>query len=465
MAILLRSPFKIIKKSVQNSSVLSVASPKFTDIFGNKEGDTSHIALIENLETVPQLFSVLEFLTKRITRIPIKVVSSKGKDKPDSELWNLIKSPNNYQSFNELIKLDTVYYEITGNSFMYGIKPDGMKQVTQLWELPVDKTQIILKYEHSLPAWMNEVLLYQSTIGGKIYNLSAEMVLHERYFSLRYDNGAWAWGISKYVPGSKINTELKAIHDAKTSIITQRGALGFITNESENPDPEQSKLALDKLKDASGYGLGSDQDKIILSTEKLRWQQMALGIQELQLIENAKYSMAQLCEINGFDPVIFSTEGSTFANKREAIRSAMFDVIVPMVNNRYESLSEFLSEGYGGDRIEADWSQVEEIQEDRKSLTDILIKQIEYSVITPRKANEELYGDIGLPDDKLPPDEYMRSTRLVPVVDTNQGVQVDPVTGLPVAPSKSPTDQTPAKPLTAADIQALFDANSNQNGN
>jgi hypothetical protein len=297
-----------------------------------------------------------------------------------------------------------------------------MKMATGLWSLPVDKTQIALKYDKSLPAWMNEVSEYQPTIGSVLYHLPADQVLHERYISMRYDNGSWVWGISKYVPGDKINRELKAIHDAKTSIIEQRGAMGFITNESENPDPEQSKAVKEKLKSTTGYGVLGDQDKVIVTTEKLRWQQMALGVQELQLIENAKYSMAQLCEINGFDPVIFSTEGSTFANKKEAIRAAMFDVIVPMVDNRYESLSEFLSEGYDGDKIVADWSRVEEIQADKKAQTDLVTRQVESMLITPYQGAKILFGD-EMPKNP-PPDEYFRKSSLVPVESTDETPEV-----------------------------------------
>jgi phage portal protein BeeE len=442
---------RFFKKAAQNYyvTVVSPSSPKFSDIFGTNTG-LSNLALIQNLETVPQLFSIIEWITKRITRIPIKVVNSKGKDAPDSEMWNLIKNPNKYQSFKELIKLDIVYYELTGNSFLYGIKPDGMDMVTSLWALPVDKTEIVLKYDKSLPAWMNELSEYQSTIGGVLYHLPAEMVLHERYFSLRYDNGSWVWGISKYIPGDKINRELKAIHDAKTSIIEQRGALGFISNESENPDPEQSKLVQDAL---SKYGVLDKQKKVVITTEKLKWQQMALGIQELQLIENAKYSMAQLCEINGFDPVIFSTEGSTFANKKEATRAAMFDVIVPMVDNRFESLNEFLSEGYGGDKIVPDWAKVEEIQADRKAATDLITRQVESMLITPFKGSKILYGDEA--DENPAPDFFFRKTSLVPA-ETEIPAPVDPAT-LPGLPDPNV--------ISADMIRQMIDENNAKDGN
>jgi phage portal protein BeeE len=139
---------------------------------------------------------------------------------------------------------------------------------------------------------------------------------------------------------------------------------------------------------------------------------MALGVAELQLIENAKYSFAKLCQLNGFDPVIFSTEGSTFANKQEAVKELILKVIKPKVDNFYKNLSIFLGSGYNGDQIVPDWSKVEELQDDRKLLTDLLTRQIETSIITPYKAAKTLYGDEA--DENPAPDFYFRKTSLVP---------------------------------------------------
>ena len=261
---------RFVKKAAQNFYV-TVVSPNNRNGFYGNVSELSDAQLISNFETVPDMFLITDYLASKIANIPIKTVRKNGKDNPGSELNRLIENPNSYQSWNELIKLFFAYYEPLGNAYFNGIKPDGIDQVTKLYCLPVEKTQIVLLQDKTLPAWMNEVAGYQVTIGGKIYNLSSEMVFHERYISLRYDNGGWVYGISKYIPGDKINRELKAIHDAKTSIIEQRGALGFITNESENPDPEQSKQVKEKLKSSTGYGVLGDQDKFIVTTEKLRW--------------------------------------------------------------------------------------------------------------------------------------------------------------------------------------------------
>ena len=359
---------------------------------------------INDFETIPDLFIITNFLSKRVARVPIKVVKQSGKLAPNSDLLRLVKDPNYYQSWQELIRANYAYYNILGNSYLYGIEADGFGgRITSLFNLPAEKTVIDLAFDKSLPNWINEVKGYVVAIGGTEYPLKPETVLHNRNISLRYDSGAWVYGISKYIPGDKINNELRAIYDAKASIIEHRGALGIISNDSEFPDLEQTQIVKDRLKQQ--FGLSGDQDKFIVTTQKLSWQQMSLNVQELQLIENAKYSFEKLCQLSEFDPVIFTADGSTFANKTEAIKDLYKNVIKTDVDDIYDTLNEWLSPLYGGDKIVPDWNKVQELENDKKIFTDMLTKQIEYSLITPYSAAKILYGD-DVDESNPPPDIY-----------------------------------------------------------
>lgn len=359
---------------------------------------------INDFETIPDLFIITNFLSKRVARVPIKVVKQSGKLAPNSDLLRLVKDPNYYQSWQELIRANYAYYNILGNSYLYGIEADGFGgRITSLFNLPAEKTVIDLAFDKSLPNWINEVKGYVVSIGGTEYTLKPETVLHNRNISLRYDSGAWVYGISKYIPGDKINNELRAIYDAKASIIEHRGALGIISNDSEFPDLEQTQIVKDRLKQQ--FGLSGDQDKFIVTTQKLSWQQMSLNVQELQLIENAKYSFEKLCQLSEFDPVIFTADGSTFANKTEAIKDLYKNVIKTDVDDLYDTLNEWLSPLYGGDKIVPDWNKVQELENDKKIFTDMLTKQIEYSLITPYAAAKILYGD-DVDESNPPPDIY-----------------------------------------------------------
>lgn len=410
----LKTGNKLQKKAQNTSGVKFWLNNVISDFWGTSATtDTTNLGIIKTLETLPDVYMITEYVAQIIANIPVKIVTPNGKESKNKELISLVREPNYYQNWPELIKQFTAYYELLGNSYIYFVKPEGMATVSKLHVLPAGYVKVVLLLDKTLPDWFNEVLAYQMDIGGKTYNHLAESVLHKRNISFQYLEGSYIYGTSKYIPGNKITTELKAIYDAKTSIISSRGAMGVLSNESDIPDFEESKSIKEKLKAATGYGLGSEQDKIIVTTQKLSWQQMTLGIAELQIIENAKYSFAKLCQLNGFDPVIFSTDGSTFANKAEAEKAFMKKVIKPKVDDLYNDLNTFLRPYFGGDMIVPDWSQIEELQSDKAKLTDMLVKQIDYGMITPYQAAVEIYGEV---DETNPPEnEYFRKTSLQPM--------------------------------------------------
>lgn len=371
--------------------------------------DITPTGLISNLETIPDIFTVTDYVTNIISNIPVKFVNRLGRESRSTEIRQLHAEPNYYQNYKELIKQFFAYYEVLGNSYLYAIAPEGMQTISSLHVLPSQFMGVVLLNDKKLPDWLNEVLAYKLTLNGQDYGLPAEMVLHKRNFNTQYLEGAYIYGISKYIPGNKLSSELKAIYDAKTSIISQRGALGVLSNESEIPDAEESKEIKEKLK--SKFGLGSDQDKFIVTTQKLSWQQMSMGIAELQIIENSKLSFAKICQLNGIDPVIFSTEGSTFANKEQSEKALIKKVIKPKVDDFYNDFNTFLKPYFNGDMIVPDWSQVDELQADMKTLTDIYTRQIESGIITPYDAAIAIFGQV---DESNPPaKEYFRKTSLV----------------------------------------------------
>jgi len=385
------------------SAVYTLINPSFHKLFGSS--GTSNTNLIDNFETIPDLFIITNFLAKRVAKVPVKVVKRTGANAPNSELWKLIDKPNYYQSWQEFVKTDYAFYNILGNSFTYGMPSVGFEgMIKSLYNLPPSNIKVKIR-NRNLPVYLNEIIGYEFDIGGTKYNLSIDEVLHNRFFNLRHDSGAWAYGISKYIPGDKINTELKAIYDAKTSIIANRGALGILSNESEIPDKEATEQVQELF--AESYGLGIDQKKIIATTQRLSWQQIALNIQELQIIENAKYSFEKLCQLSEIDPVIFSADGSTFANKEAAIKDLYKNVIKGDVDEFYNNLNLFISEGYNGDKIVPDWDQVQELEDDKKVYTDMITAQIKSALITPKAGQEILYGDRF--KENPAPDEYYKA--------------------------------------------------------
>jgi phage portal protein BeeE len=440
--------FKTGNKKLQTKAI------KFSESFmnwisGRKAFGTEAKDLISLFETIPDIYTVTDWTASTIANLPKKFVKPSGRESNNEDLRKLIESPNYYQSWKEFVKTYFYYYEILGNSFIYFIQPEGMQTISEMYLLPTDMTGVLLKYDNKLPNWSQEVVGYKVTINGVDYRLPYESVLHNRYPTLQYASGSYIWGMSKYIPGNKNANELAAIYDAKTSIISDRGAMGVLSNESEYPDSVISKDIQDRL--ATDYGLGSNQKKIIATNQRLTWQQISMNIQELQLIENNKLSFDKIIQLNGYDPVIFSTSGSTFSNKEQAETSAIKKVIKPKADDFYDNLNTYFYQYFKGDKVIVDWDKVAEMQPDYKALTDIYTRQIESGLITPLQAHKRIYGD-PIDSQNLPPDEYFRKTSLTPVLlPEGQEGEINPVDEMPE--------------ITEEMIQELINSNSNGNGN
>jgi len=348
----------------------------------------------------------------QIAKFPLKFLNSNGDEietTQTTDLKKLILQPNYYQNWPELIKQFFAYYEILGNAYLYKTTSTGFNQPTSLFAIPAQGMRVnLMRDKQTNPAWMNEIAGYDFTIGSTKNSFTPEEILFKRYVNLNFQDGRWVYGISKYIPGQIINTDLAAIYDSRTNIISRRGALGFLTNKSQVPDQAQTKAVQDAL-NFGKYGTLSTQEKFIATTQILDWVQMSMNIQELQLIENANYDFNKICQLNGIDPVIFSTQGSTFANKAQASKQFIANVLVPKIDDFYLDFNEWISEQFNGETVWVDWSKVAELKEDRSSLTVDLDKQIRSGIITPKKAHEILYGD---PDNDAS-DEYYFTTNIV----------------------------------------------------
>lgn len=364
---------------------------------------------LEAYNVVPDVFAITDYTISQIAKLPLRYEDAQGEEiQGEHDLKNLVKQPNYYQNWPELVKQFFGYYEVLANAYLYRAEGSPGK-IASLYVIPTPGTEVVLlRNKETSPSWLNEIAGYKFDYNGTKYNFTADQVLMKRYINLRYQNGVWVYGISKYIPGEKINSDLRAIYDARTHIVNARGALGVLSNETGDPDEEQSKIVQDAL-NRGKYGIKTGQDRFIVSTQKLSWVQMAMNIQELQLIENANFDFNKLCQLNGIDPVIFSTEGSTYANKEQARKDFISSVLVPKVNDFYQDLNEWLSPYFNGAKVLVDWSKVEEIREDLTAKSTMLINQVKVGIVTPRQAAEMLYNT-----ESEAPDDYFLLSNMVP---------------------------------------------------
>lgn len=344
----------------------------------------------EQLEALYELLAdiriIEDFISDNVAKIPVQIESIRGTVQKNSDLNQLIEQTNTSQIWSEFVKESLIFYGLTGNTFVYRAKDTGF-----LYTLPTSKTTITLGMAKDRPEFMNYIAGYYLEQGGKEYPFEEQDIFHLKTSQLASENGLWSLGSSPYMAGNPNIEALNANYSSRVSTLRDRGAMGVLSNESEIPDLEESKLIKEKL--GTNYGTQKDQDKLIVTTQKLNYQQIALGLQELQFLDNLDLDFSRLCELRGLDPLLFSSQDTTYANQEQARKAAINNVIVPLADKWYAKFNEFIRPYYGGLKIVPQYDELPEYGSINKDLSDKVIQEAKAGIITNEQAFEQLYPD------------------------------------------------------------------------
>ncbi len=335
---------------------------------------------------LPDVRIVEDFISDNISKIPVRVLNTRDTEVRNSPLNLLISQTNATQTWAEFIKEVMVTYGLTGNSFIKHEPKSGM-----FYSLPTSGTFVNLGLDKNIPEFMNYIASYRLETGGNNYPLEVTDTFHLKAATLAYEQGLWAIGTSPYQAGNKNIKTLEATYSSRVSVITKRGAMGFITNESEHPDESQTQLIKDALET---YGTKEEQNKIAVTTQKLKYNQMALGVAELKLLENLDHDFDTICELRGLDPAIFKSTGSTYANQEQARKAAVKNVIIPMANKFYDKFNDFIRPFYGGLRLVPHFESMSEFGEVNTELSTKVIAEVGAGLLTEEQAMEILYPEL-----------------------------------------------------------------------
>jgi len=335
--------------------------------------------------TIPDARIIEDFIADNIAKISVKVVNTRDTEVKNTPLNQLIEQPNPNQSWEELVKEALVFYGLTGNAFI------NRTDNGYLYTLATSDTYVNLAKDKTIPEFLNFIDSYRLELGGIQYPILEADMFHLKTASLSGKDGLWAIGTSPYQSGKQNIKTLEATYSSRVSMIRDRGALGFISNESEVPDAEQSQIVQDALET---YGTREEQKKYIVTTQKLKYNQMALGASELELLPNLGHDFKSLCQLRGLDALIFGSEGSTYANQAEARKAAVKNVIIPLAEKFYSKFNEWLAQWYGGLKIEPEFETLPEFGEINTELSSKVINEVRAGLLTPEQALEMLYPEL-----------------------------------------------------------------------
>lgn len=317
-------------------------------------GSKSHYDLSKLLklyEDHPLVFEVIDNITQNVSRMPIYVTTSTGKD---------VAAPKILEYLTNDIKQQIVSSrETCGNSFLFLRKGVGMGEEVEFWiasNVSITtsvSTGMVTKYEYTNPYTSN----ITTVTGDDIKN-----VLHIKDSKIT-TCGEVKLGMSRLTPMAKVVSSSMEKFTAEEAIFKNRGIAGILANNSDLPLLEdQRKAQQDQFDKNVG---GADKfNKLYVTPNRVNYIQLGMSPTDLKLLEGITESLRRIASAYHLSSVLFNdVANSKFDNMEEAIKQAYLNCYIPTAEKIYIPISIWLSERLGVDeRIAIDLTQIEVIK-------------------------------------------------------------------------------------------------------
>ena len=341
------------------------------------------------------VYSITQKIGTMFSDVPINVVDQNDEIVETGELFDIVQQPNTYQIMKEFLMLWEIFLLNTGNAIVYSptysAGNDGGKLTSDgMFMIPTQNTDI-----HS-QSWMNPIDYYTVDIDAQLRQIEAINVMHTRFPNLQYEKGANFIGMSPVrVASTIIEMENQGWNIVATTL--QKGIPpGILTKVSESYDKDleqQQQSGLERTwKEKYGNQKKSNAAGMpVLTLGDVRWQQMGFSnFRDLQILENSQQGLRVLCNVWGVPSILFNdTAGSTFNNQSEARKAIYTNRIMPDMTLFTSIFNSQIAPAYG-QKIVADYSQIPELQEDKKQLSEWLSVGVANGSLTRNEFREKL---------------------------------------------------------------------------
>lgn len=286
-------------------------------------------------------------------------------------IYDLLKQPNPYMKFADIIEGLFVYRDCTGDSYLYEIDNPSTKQIIQLHLLPADKVKIKAgEYFDPIQGYRLDKIFSET--------LPREKVMHWKYFNPVWDpDGRQLYGISPLVAATRmINADNEGINNEAASFANE-GVKGVITGtDASFSDVEFTKEQADnlikKLNKATERAKEGGGNKMFNRTP-LQYLKIGETPVDLGVLNTRKYNKEIFCNVFRIHPALLSSEASTLDNLKEARKSLMTLSVMPDMDSLRENFNSMLQKAFGTEWfVDYDIMSITELQDDIEKLGNTL---------------------------------------------------------------------------------------------
>lgn len=315
----------------------------------------------------------------------------------------LIKYPNEQQSFTDFIGDGIAYKLLTGNKFIWAnLLQAGVNQGTphELWLLPSQWTEIFATDTFPTRVTGYNISLWPE---GKY---TPDQVLHEKYFNPNWNiNGEQLYGMAPLKAALLRLKKNNSLTQAEASTFQNEGIKGlmFMKNQVGNVDGELVLPEVQRLKETlmTEWSGENNRGRIGLSGYEMGYIPIGMTSEEMQMIESSLLDLRYFCNIYGVPSQLMNDPANkTYNSLVEAEKALTTRCALPELNSTRDNLNRKGSTSWGlpaGQVFDFDMSAYSELQENVKETAEWTSQMI---AISPNE-QRELCGLAALPDPEM----------------------------------------------------------------
>jgi len=266
----------------------------------------------------------------------------------DSRLNELLRYPNEEDTWADLIEQWCGFKLLTGNSFIYAKMIEGGAnngKPYELYALPAQYMAIIANVEVFPPVRVGYQLYY-----GKMWTFDTKEILHDKYFNPYWTvTGNELYGQSPLMAAARTLTRSNEAKTASVASFQNGGPAGVLFMNDDRFDPTSGTQQAQALKKSiSEKGGASNYNSIAVSGYKVDWKQIGLSPVELNIIESEKWDMKSLCNIYGVPSQLLNdADNKTYNNQIEGEKALTLRCAIPLLDAITDNLNRKLHSDWG----------------------------------------------------------------------------------------------------------------------
>jgi HK97 family phage portal protein len=290
----------------------------------------------------------------------------------DDKLNELLKYPNDTDTWSDLIESWGGFKLSTGNAYIYapliGAGFNNGKPLS-LTSMPSQYMSIIANI-NVMPRTIEGYRLYI----GQYWEFEKPEILHDKYFNPRWNaSGMELYGMSPLQAAAKNITRSNESKTASVANLQNGGPAGVLFTDDLRMEGDTAVAQANALKGKLAEFSGSkNKNKIATSGYKVGWQQIGLSNVDLDIIKQELWDMRSLCNIYGVPSQLLNDpENKIMANATSAEKALTVRAAIPLLTAMRDNLNRKLGTdwGYKGKNIVVDFdlSCYPELQEDKQT--------------------------------------------------------------------------------------------------